>query len=916
MSREWLEIKGIKQNNLKNISIKIPHNKVIAVTGVSGSGKSSLAFDTIFAEGQWRFIESLSSYARLFLEKLDRPDVDEVKNIRPAIALEQRNPVRSSRSTVGTLTEIYDLLRVLYAKVSTPYCPECGEEIRKWDTSQVKKELIENYVHSKSIIMFETTESITKLKARGFYRLLINNEIKEVFDLDDTIDKQKHNVVLDRLLINDEARLSDSIEQAWREGNGRIKIRIINKGDVVFSKRNTCDRCDIALPEPMPLLFSFNHPVGACPECKGFGNILKYDRYLIVPDDSLSLSEGAIEPWEKPAARWWKNQMIRNIKKQGIDINKPLKDFKEEEWNLLFEGNKDFYGINDFFEELEEKRYKLHVRVFLSRYRSPVKCKKCHGKRLNNDALSYKISGLDISEMSQMTINRLFNFFKDPSLSTFSKDVAREALDHIRAKLDFLMRVGLDYLTIDRQVMTLSGGEFQRVNLSNQLSSSLAGTLYILDEPTIGLHSRDNRRIARIIKELSEQGNTVIIVEHDPEIIEASDWVLELGPGGGQQGGSVVFSDEINEYYKAETITTRYLKSRTKLQGITYQETVSKRQKTVSRNNKFLCMTGARGNNLKDITIKIPLNKLTVVSGVSGSGKSSLIVETLYRVLARHFRHSERKPLKYNTIEGMKNIRDVRLVDQLPIGRSPRSNPATYIKVFDSIRRLFAQQPEAKIYGYEPGFFSFNISGGRCEVCRGEGSQRLEMYFFEDLFVKCESCHGSRYNKDTLKVKYNGYNISEVLDLTVDGALKLFQEEKTIAHRLTLMKDIGLGYLKIGQPATSISGGEAQRLKICSELGNSNRHGFFYILDEPTIGLHMDDIRNLMTVLRRLVDSNNTVLLIEHNLDVISSTDWVIDLGPEGGEKGGNVVFKGPPDGLINCKESYTGKSLSELYHN
>ncbi len=907
MSRDWLEIKGIKQNNLKNISIRLPHNKVIAVTGVSGSGKSSLAFDTIFAEGQWRFIESLSSYARLFLEKLDRPDIEELRNIRPAIALEQRNPVRGSRSTVGTLTEIYDLLRVLFAKIATPYCPRCGEEIKKWDTTQAFRELINGYSGSKAMILFESHEEISHLRERGFYRLYINGEIKEVFEIHHDAENQKHEVVLDRLVIRDEPRLSDSLELAWREGNGRIKLILLpGRGEIVFSEKNSCDRCDILLPEPMPILFSFNHPVGACSECKGFGNVLRYDESLIVPDPSRSLSEGAIEPWEKPAYKWWKDQLLKDGKKSGIDTKKPLKDFRKEEWRKLFEGNEYFYGLDNFFEALEEKRYKLHVRVFLSRYRNPVECPKCHGKRLKKEVLSYKIARLDISEMNQMSVDKLDAFYSDPPLSSYQKEVVKEPLRQIKAKLEFLMRVGLDYLTVDRQTMTLSGGEYQRVCLSSQLSARLAGTLYILDEPTIGLHSRDNERIAGIIRELAEQGNTIIIVEHDPEMITASDWIVELGPGGGHKGGQVVFNGGIEDFLQSDTITARYINQS---QITNYKSQISK-SKIKNLKFKILRLIGARGHNLRNVTMSIPVNTLTVISGVSGSGKSTLTVETLYRVLAGHFKQGKKRPLPYERLEGAEDIRGVKLVDQSPIGKSPRSNPATYLKIFDTIRKLFSEQVEAKVYGYDPGFFSFNVPGGRCEICKGEGYQKLEMYFFEDLFVKCEECHGKRYNPDALKVKYKGHTVSDVLDLTVDEAFAVFSEDKTIAKRLELMRDVGLGYLRIGQPATTLSGGEAQRLKICAELGITDRKGVVYVLDEPTIGLHMHDIHALLAVLRRLVDSGNTVIVIEHNLDVIKEADWVIDLGPEGGDRGGRIIFEGPPEQLVQSEASYTGRSL------
>ncbi len=905
MSSDWLEIKGIKQNNLKNISIKLPHNKVIAVTGLSGSGKSSLAFDTIFAEGQWRFIESLASYARLFLEKLDRPDIEEIRNIRPTIALEQRNPIRGSRSTVGTLTDIYDILRVLYSKVSTPFCLNCGIEIKKWNPTQVYKELINNYSGSKALILFESNKSISQLRKEGFYRLFIEGEVKEVFDFDNNLN-HKHEIVLDRLVIRDETRLSDSIELAWREGNGRVKLIIIEKGELVFSDKNSCDKCGTFIPEPMPILFSFNHPIGACPECKGFGNILKYDESLIVPDTSLSILEGAIEPWEKPSYKWWKTQLLNNAKRSGIDIERPFKYLEKEDRQKLYEGNGYFYGLNNFFESLQDKRYKLHVRVFISRYRNPFECPLCRGKKLKNEVLSYKIGKKDISEISQMSIDKLYDFFFDPPFTSYQKEASKEPLRQILSRLEFLKRVGLDYLTLDRQAMTLSGGEHQRVNLTNQLSARLSSSLYILDEPTIGLHSRDNKRIAQLIKELSEQGNTILVVEHDPEIIKAADWVIELGPGGGHKGGKVVFNGSIDDFLKSDTITAKYLNT------FTIKYLRKNKSKIQNRQSEILRLTGACGHNLKNLIFTVPLNRLTVVSGVSGSGKSTIVVDTLYMALKRHFNHSYKRPLEYKSIEGIENIKDVKLVDQSPIGRSPRSNPATYLKIFASIRKIYSEQLESKIHGYEPGFFSFNIQGGRCETCKGEGYQKLEMYFFEDLFVKCEECLGKRYRTDTLRIKYKGYSISDVLDMTVEEAIKIFSDEKAVVRRLELMKDVGLGYLRIGQAATTLSGGEAQRIKICSELGLSKRNGLLYIFDEPTIGLHMHDIDSLIDIFKKLVELGNSVIIIEHNLAIIKAADWAIDLGPEGGDKGGEIIFEGTPEDLSKRNDSYTGISLSQ----
>jgi len=911
MSTQELVIEGARQNNLKNISLRIPHNKVIAVTGVSGSGKSSLAFDTIFAEGQWRFIESLSSYARLFLEKLDRPDVDAILNIRPAIALEQKNPIRGSRSTVGTLTELHDLFRLLYAKVATPFCPHCGKEIRKWDPSQISADLVERHSGQKAIILFDTHEAPEELKRKGFYRVWQDGEIAE-FSPGMQLPDGGFTMVLDRLIIRDEPRLSDSIETAWKEGKGSMKVLILKSQEqeaedhfiaLKFSSENACDECGLILPEAAPLLFSFNHPVGACPECKGFGDTLKYDEGLIVPDRDLSLAKGAVDPWNKPAAKWWKKQLHEKGKKAGLSLDKPYSELSSEEKNILFKGVKGFYGIDDFFEELESWRYKLHVRVFLSRYRSSGTCRACNGKRLRKEALAYKVSGLDIADLSAMPIDALSKFFSEIDLSPFKRGVAKELLRQISMKIEFLEKVGLGYLTLDRNGKTLSGGEYQRINLSNQLASLLTGTLYVLDEPTIGLHPRDTDRIAAILNKLADLGNTVIVVEHDRGIIESSAWIIELGPGGGHKGGDVVFSGPMKEFLAADTLTSRYLRGEEKV-GI------PARRRLFS--GDMLMLLGATGNNLKSVNLNIPLKRLTAVTGVSGSGKSSLVVETLYRALSRHFKTELEQPLPFEGLKGERHLKGVKLIDQTPIGRSPRSNPVTYLKIFDHIRKLFANQREAKAYGYGPGFFSFNVAGGRCEACKGGGLELMEMFFFEDLYITCEKCEGKRYRPEALRVTYEGKNIHDILNLTIEEAFKLFHDQPSIRAKLSLLMETGLGYLRLGQPATTLSGGEAQRLKICSEMGTKSRGDYLYILDEPTVGLHFDDVKALLLILNRLVEAGNTVVVIEHNLDVIRASDWIIDIGPEGGDKGGMIVFEGTPDKIRKAENSYTGRFLAK----
>lgn len=923
MSGNELIIEGAKQNNLRNINLNLPHNKFIVVTGVSGSGKSSLAFDTIFAEGQWRFIESLSTYARLFLEKLDRPDVDAIRNIRPAIALEQRNPVKGSRSTVGTATEIYDYLRLLYSKIAMPHCPKCGRALEAWNPSSVVKELIEKYQGEKGMIIFNSDDRYEDLQKKGFHRVLIDGKIADISSL--VPRPSSLNVVLDRLVIRDEPRLSDSIETAWEHGNKNIKVELIGslpeKNKILaFSSEFKCPDCSsgalslsggtgavslngIDLAKPQPLLFSFNHPLGACPECKGFGNILEYSEETIVPDQELSLEKGAIEPWSKPAYRWWYRQFAKAAKAKGINLRIPYNAISKEIKELIFRGDDDFYGLNEFFKELESKRYKLHVRVFLSKYRKAVMCPYCSGSRLRPEALAFKIRGFNIAQLAAMSVSQLSSYFSNLHLTEYEQGVSPEILRQIESKLGFLLRVGLRYLTLDRQSKTLSGGESQRINLSNQLASKLTGTLYVLDEPTVGLHPRDVSKITDIIKELTDYGNTIIAVEHDKSVINSSDWIVELGPGGGREGGNLVFSGWKSDFLKSATLTAGYLNNTESI------EIPGNRRKG---SGKLLSIKGACGHNLKNIDINIPLQTLVCVTGVSGSGKSTAVEDTLYNAVSKAFKLAFENPLPVKSIRGLEYIKGIRIINQQPLGKSPRSNPVTYIKAFDPIRKLFAEQVYAKNLGFGPGHFSFNAEGGRCEACKGYGFQKLEMYFFEDMYVKCEECSGKRYKPEVLAVTYNGKNIHEVLDLTIDEALKFFPSIPSLTKKLKLIASVGLGYLRLGQPATTFSGGEAQRLRICSELGIAKRRDYIYILDEPTIGLHPDDIKKLLKVLNELVYAGNTVLLVEHNLDVIKCADWVIDLGPEGGELGGYIIAEGTPEDIAGQKKSYTGLYLKE----
>lgn len=906
MSTDDLIIEGARQNNLRNISLKLPHNRIVTITGVSGSGKSSLAFDTIFAEGQWRFIESLSTYARLFLEKLDRPDVESIRNIRPAIALEQRNPVKTSRSTVGTTTEIYDYFRLLYAKIARPHCPECGRVLTAWTPSTAVKELIEKHVGEKALIMFESRLSPEELKRQGFHRVLIDGKIVDISSL--AMRYSSLDIVLDRLIIKDEPRLSDSIETAWEHGDNIVKVEIITGSQennilLRFESALRCNDCNIEIQKPQPLLFSFNHPLGACPECKGFGNTLEYSEDCIVPDKDLPLEKGAIEPWSKPAAKWWYRQFAKAAKKHGINLKTPYRKLSEKAKRLIFSGSSDFYGLNDFWEELEGKRYKLHVRVFLSRYRKAVTCAHCGGMRLRPEALAFTVGGMNIAQMTNMSVGQLKDYFPGLSLTKHEQEISSEILRQINLKFSFLTRVGIGYLTLNRETKTLSGGEAQRINLANQLASRLTGTLYVLDEPTVGLHPRDVNRIAEILKELASAGNSIITVEHDKSIINSSDWIVELGPGGGSKGGDLIYSGPKSRFLRTNALTARYLKN---------AELIPLPELRKKGSGKTLSIRGARGNNLKSMNINIPLITLTCVTGVSGSGKSTLVRDTIYKALALLFKTEFEIPEPYEIIKGIEHLKGVKIIDQHPIGKSPRSNPVTYIKVFDHIRKIFAEQPQARILGYSPGHFSFNTEGGRCDICKGVGYQKLEMYFFEDLYIKCEECGGKRYRPEVLNIVYNEKNIHDVLDLTVDEAIDFFSRVTPLLNKLKLMSSVGLGYLRLGQPATTLSGGEAQRLKICSELGVLHRKDYLYILDEPTVGLHPDDIKKLLKVLNDLVEAGNTVLLVEHNLDVIKSADWIIDIGPGGGDEGGSIVVEGTPEEVAAYKNSFTGKYLKE----
>lgn len=938
-----LIVEGARQNNLKNISLRIPHNQVTAITGVSGSGKSSLAFDTLFAEGQWRYVESLSTYARMFLDKVNRPDVDRLINVRPAIAIEQKNPIRTARSTVGTTTEIADLLRLLFAKIGHPFCPDCAIAARSFHPGAVVEDLLAHCNEARAMILFPVTAPAPKqeqvflqsLLLRGFGRVRCGTEI---LDLHEThrlpkIRPDHLQIVLDRLVIREDnrSRIVEAIETAFREGEGLCLVEVIDQGLRTYSTDFRCQQCGRTFEPIRPVLFSFNHPLGACPECKGFGNILRYDPDLVIPDHSKSLAQGAIEPWSKPSGDWWQKQLLLSMKRRGVDLTIPYRDLPQPIQHIIWQGEGKLEGVQQFFEYLEGKRYKLHVRVMLSRYRTPVPCPTCKESRLRPDARYVKIAGKDIHELSSLTIEDAAAWITALALSPYEQQIARDILRQLTTKLGFLLRVGLGYLTLSRQTRTLSGGEAQRAALANQLGARLVGTLYVLDEPTIGLHPRDTATLAGILRELAAQGNTVVVVEHDRQMMQAADYLVELGPMSGEKGGEVICAAPQQAFMAdRRSVTARYLRG---------EDEISIPRSRRKGNGKFLVIAEACEHNLKQLFVRIPLGMLVCVTGVSGSGKSTLVEETLYRAVARAFRIESLPMGRFRAIKGIEHLTGIKLIDQEPIGRTPRSNPITYLKAFDEVRALFASEREALRQGLTAGQFSFNTTGGRCDRCEGSGVEKLEMYFFEDIYATCEACDGKRFKPNVLAIHYRGKTIHDVLRMTVDEAVGFFSGSPKLTEKLHLLSSIGLGYLRLGQSATTLSGGEAQRLKIAAELtnggrprqgavpvprANGDRHRqsrsqspsqsphLLYIMDEPTTGLHVDDIKKLLAMLQKLVNSGNTVVVVEHNLDVIKCADWIIDLGPEGGAAGGQIVAEGRPEQVAKVAASYTGRFLAD----
>ncbi|HZR25171.1 MAG TPA: excinuclease ABC subunit UvrA [Vicinamibacterales bacterium] len=938
--------------------MSLPVGKLIIVTGVSGSGKSSLAFDTIYAEGQRRYVESLSAYARQFLERMEKPDVDRIDGISPAIAIRQKNSVRNPRSTVGTTTEIHDYMRLLFARVGRTYCRNCGREVVRETAEVVAKQLSELPQGTRLLIGFdlpivdtaepsvevdELTEvaedaagpkdssgpkdptyttnpaavksTIESLRKKGFARLLIDGKAVAFDDVDAKTlsDASQLQVVVDRAQISgDEVRqrLTDSIETAYLEGGGAAwavqlanpESRTPNPVTHVFSERFDCRACGITYEDPQPRLFSFNNPFGACPTCHGFGNIIELDMDLVVPDQTKTINQGAIEPWTKPHYRTQLAELKRAARKAKVRLDVPWTDLTEDEKRFVVEGSEDFDGIRGFFRWLERKKYKVHVRVFLSRYRGYLTCPDCGGARLRREARDVQVARQTIDKVSALTVREAQNFFGNLSLTEKEEAIADKVLKEIRRRLSFLSDVGLDYLSLDRLSSTLSGGEAQRINLATSLGSALVGTLYVLDEPSIGLHSRDNLRLIAILRALRDQGNTVLVVEHDADMIKVADHIVDLGLGAGEQGGRVVYSGTLDGLMQEQrSLTSKYLR-----QELAIPVPAARRRGTGQK----IKLHGATEHNLKSVDIAIPLNTLTCVTGVSGSGKSTLVHDVLYAAIKRAKGGWDKRVGTFKKLEGAEFVTDVVLVDQAPIGRTPRSNPVTYLKAFDPIRELFAATKDARSRGLTASHFSFNVPGGRCEACQGEGEVRVEMQFLADVFVPCDQCDGKRFKPQVLEVRYRGRSIHQVLDLTVREALTFFSSSPKVLRRLQVLDEIGLGYLRLGQPATTLSGGEAQRIKIAAHLSSHGGERLLYILDEPTTGLHFDDIAKLLTAFRKLLEAGHSLLVIEHNLDVIKTADYIIDLGPEGGEDGGTIVATGTPEQVAQIEDSHTGKYL------
>lgn len=937
MAQNKIKIRGARAHNLKNIDVDIPKDKLVVVTGLSGSGKSSLAFDTLYAEGQRRYVESLSAYARQFLGQMDKPDVDSIDGLSPAISIDQKTTSKNPRSTVGTVTEINDFLRLLWARVGTPICPNDGHEITSQSPEQMVDKILELPERTKLQILAPIVRGkkgqhkkiIEKVKKDGFVRIIVDGEIHDVEEEIELDKNKKHDisVVVDRIVLKDgiRSRLFDSLEAALRLTNGNVAVDVIGDKMLQFSENFSCPYCGFTIGELEPRIFSFNAPFGACPDCDGIGVKLEVDKDLVIPDDTKTLNEGALAPWNPISSKYYPTMLQQACEAFGIDMDTPFKDLPDKDKKIILYGagdrefhfkfESDFGGLKDIDTTFEgvipnvERRYREtnsdFTRDVMRQYMTSLTCQTCHGYRLNEQALSVKIAGKHIGEVSDFPINESLNFFENLTFSEQNQEIARPILKEIDDRLTFLKNVGLDYLTLSRSARTLSGGEAQRIRLATQIGSNLSGVMYVLDEPSIGLHQRDNDRLIASLKKMRDLGNTLIVVEHDEDTMRAADYLIDIGPGAGENGGQVIAAGTPKQVEKKRnSLTGQYLS------GKKYIAIPSERRKG---NGKKIVVKGASENNLKNIDVGFPLGEFIAVTGVSGSGKSTLVNMILKRALAQKLNHNSEKPGKYQKIEGVENIEKIIDIDQTPIGRTPRSNPATYTGVFDDIRGLFAQTNQAKLRGYGKGRFSFNIKGGRCEACKGDGIIKIEMNFLPDVYVPCEVCHGTRYNSETLEVEYKDKNIADILNMTVSEALTFFEPIPKIKRKLQTIVDVGLGYVKLGQPATTLSGGEAQRMKLASELHKKSNGKTFYILDEPTTGLHSEDIKRLLEVLQRLVDKGNTVLVIEHNLDVIKTADYLIDLGPEGGDGGGQIVAIGTPEEVIKVNDSYTGKYLKEV---
>jgi len=959
MSNESIIVRGARVHNLKNIDFEIPHNQLTVVTGVSGSGKSSLAFDTIYAEGQRRYVESLSAYARQFLERIEKPDVDVIDGIAPAVAIRQKNTTRNPRSTVATATEIYDYLRLLYARVGRTYCLNCGQEVKKDTVDEVANRILalgegtrvqvffplqpppkpsepekvkgRRVAKKKSVKTADDSllkERLFELRKRGYNRLYQNGQIFEFSTPESLLDlnfAEPVLVLIDRISVSPDNRLRivDAVEQGYREAGEVLFETAPREGEAAqtfrCSQRFECKHCNIRYEEPEPRLFSFNNPYGACPRCQGFGNTIDFDLNLVIPNKTLTLAEGAIEPWTKPKYRPYATEMKRYARAAGVPLDVPWEDLTSDQQSFVVSGDGKLWGVRGFFEHLERKKYKLHVRVFLSRYRGYSVCSECTGLRLRREARQVRIGDKNICQVTAMTVEEATRFFSQLHLSRQDSDIAGKLLEEINDRLRYLNDVGLEYLTLDRLASTLSGGEAQRIQLATSLGSRLVGTLYVLDEPSIGLHSRDTARLIKILHDLRNLGNTILVVEHDSEIMRSADRIIDLGPGAGENGGRLIAAGTYDEIlHNPASLTGRYLNGELRIQLPSARRTGTGRK---------IQLTGARAHNLKRVNVAIPLGMLVCITGVSGSGKSTLVHDVLYNALAAEKGQVTGGPTaEVERVTGEEWIDEVVLVDQSPIGRTPRSNPVTYIKAFDAIRDLFASLPESEKRGYTAGQFSFNIPGGRCEVCQGDGTVTVEMQFLADVELICEECKGTRYKPEILEIRFHGKNIHEVLDLTVKEALHFFSGVPKIVEKLRVLEEVGLGYLRLGQSATTLSGGEAQRMKLAAHLQprlrdigkpraerDKRQPRMLYIFDEPTTGLHFDDVSKLLAAFRRLIEAGGSIVVIEHNLDVIKMADWVIDLGPEGGARGGEVVAVGPPETIAGAPNSYTGQWLTRV---